>query len=261
MKSYCLASSSQGNCYILEFEIKGVPTRIMVECGIPLSNIYKGLNQYGFDLSSIETCLITHAHSDHSKAAIDLKRLGIKIFASPATLKAIHVDGEELIEEHVKMVCEGVYVLPFAVEHDCEGSLGFVIKTHEETVIFVNDHKRWKTNLINFKPNYVFIECNYDHKVVYAQYNNLKKRLQEPLSRDEYDEVKLKIAQHERNLNSHCSLHGTLVGLSKLNLSKCKAIFLMHLSDRYANEYRMKNEVQYKTQIITYVCGKIGGVK
>ena len=74
-------------------------------------------------------------------------------------------------------------------------------------------------------------------------------------------EVNMKLAQHERNLNSHCSLNGTIKGLEKLNLKNCKAIFLMHLSDRYANEYKMKNEVQNRFHIRTFVCKKDGGIK
>ena len=260
MRAICLASSSHGNCYVLEFEVKGVPTRIMVECGIPMATIYSRLIHNNIEIGTIKACLITHAHGDHSKSARDINRAGIPIFASVPTLTALNIDGTALKNETIQKVTDGIFVMPFDVEHDCEGSLGFVIKTSEETVIFVNDHKKWNINLINFKPDYVFIECNYDHKVVYAQYNSLKKELS-TASGGDYVEIKTKIAQHERNLNSHCSLNGTIKGLQKLNLNHCKAIFLMHLSDRYANEYRMKNEVQLKTQVLTYVCGKDGGIK
>ena len=145
--------------------------------------------------------------------------------------------------------------MPFQVEHDIEGACGFIIKTKTECVLFVNDHKRWTADLRDFKPNYVFIECNYDHKVVYAQLNELRK-LPNPTVEEQQ-----KMRQHERNLNSHCSLNGTLKGLRKLNLKNCSTIFLMHLSDRYANEYRMKIEVQKETGILTYACKKGGGIK
>lgn len=263
MKPYCLASSSAGNCFIFEFEVNGIPTRIMVECGIPLKDIYNKASSYNIDISSIKACLITHSHGDHCRAARDIARIGIPIFATQPTLEALNIKGEELVELTKTKLCDGIYLLPFAVEHDCPGSVGFIIRTHSETVVFINDHKRWLNDLRNFKPNYVFIECNYDHKVVYAQYYALKKKLDtcSSISRSEYLEIKTKLAQHERNLNSHCSLNGTLKGLKKLNLSQCSAIFLLHLSDRYANEYRMKNEIQKQTKILTYVAQKIGGFK
>lgn len=259
MKAECLASSSSGNCFILTFDIDGMPTRIMVECGISMSEIYEKLNERGILLSSIKACLITHAHQDHCKSA---SKLNMPIFASKATLEQIKCKGRELIPLTPNRVLNGLFVMPFEVEHDIDGSIGFVIKTKEECVIFVNDHKRWTANLSNFKPDYVFIECNYDHTMVYAQLNELKKyKNNNELEDAVLKETNIKIAQHERNINSHCSLHGTIRGLEKLNLTNCKAIFLMHLSDRYANEYKMKNEVQLRFGIRTYVCKKFSGIK
>ena len=263
MKAYCLASSSSGNCYILEFEIEGNCTRIMVECGLPYREILIRCNNYGIDLSSISCCLITHSHKDHSKAVKDMNRLNIPVFAHSATLSLLNAKGEELTDYKPKKVCEGIYVMSFPVEHDIDGALGFVIKTKSnETIIFINDHKRWTCNLSNFKPNYVFIECNYNHKVVYAQLNELKNQQKSGLlTDDEQKEVNIKVSQHTRNLNAHCSLNGTIKGLKKLNLKECHSIFLMHLSDRYANEYKMKSLVQLETGILTLVCGKNGGIK
>ena len=255
MKPYCFASSSAGNCYILEFEVEGVPTRLMVECGIPYRLIVQKAITDSVDLATVKACLITHAHGDHSRAAKDIARLGIPVFSKKETLGALNVQGEELVDLQPKKVCKGVYALAFPVEHDCPGSAGFIIKTKDECVLFVNDHKRWTSDLRNFKPDYIFIECNYDHKVVYAQLHALQKKQNRTL------EEEMKIRQHERNLNSHCSLHGTLKGLAKLNLKNCKAIFLMHLSDRYANEYRMKREIQNETGVLTLVCQKNGGIK
>lgn len=262
MKAYCLASSSSGNCYILEFENDGIPTRIMVECGIPLKEIYKRSSEYGIDLSTIKCCLVTHAHGDHSKAAKDMIRLGIPLFAHKDTLSLLNLKGRELVELKPIGVCEGIKVMAFSVEHDISGAVGFVIKTKNECVMFINDHKRWTANLSNFKPDYIFIECNYDHTVVYAQVYELKKLKKNVVSGSlEAKDINSRLAQHERNINAHCSLNGTIKGLNKLNLKNTKCIFLMHLSDRYANEYKMKREVQLSTGIRTLVCYKAGGVK
>ena len=261
MKVTCLASSSSGNCYIMDFDNDGIHTLLMVECGLPYREILSRCNQNGIDFSSINTCLITHAHSDHSKCAKELQNRGVRIWASKPTLQAIGLQNHELALNEPKMVENGIGVMAFEVEHDIEGATGFVIKTKKECVIFINDCKRWNTNLINFKPDYVFIECNYNHKMVYAQLNQLKGELKNgQLDSIETKEHNIKIKQHERNINAHMSLHGTLLGLSKLNLRYCKTIFLMHLSDRYANEYLMKNEVQAQTGIKTYTCLKNGSI-
>lgn len=262
MKVECLASSSSGNCFIFTFDVKGMPTRLMVECGIPLRNIYSKLNDLNIDFSSICACLITHAHGDHCCAARDISKRGIPLIASKETLQFLYLKGQELELEKPNKIVDGLFVWPFAVDHDIDGALGFIIKTAKETVVFINDHKKWQANLINFKPDYVFIECNYDHKTVYAQMHELEKKIKSPsFNEKEKREFQTKLNQHKRNLNSHCSLLGTLKGLSKLNLKNCKQIFLMHLSDRYANEYRMKNEVYFATHVPTSACLKGGGIK
>lgn len=261
MKAYCLASSSAGNCFVLEMEQEVGTTKIMIECGIPLPTIYDRLNLYSIRLSDISCCLITHAHKDHCLSAQKLDTV-MPIFATIPTLTKIGIEGYELYDGKPNRVAKGMFVFPFTVEHDIDGAVGFVIKSEKETVMFINDHKRWTKNLVNFKPDYVFIECNYDHHVVYAQLGELERAI----NNNEYQGKELsialqKVAQHKRNLNSHCSLNGTIKGLEKLNLSRCKSIFLMHLSDRYANEYKMKNDIQLKFGIQTFVCGKLGGIK
>lgn len=262
MKAECLASSSSGNCFIFTFEIKGMPVHIMLECGIPIRQIYTKLNNLGIGLDNIAACLITHAHGDHCCAARDISKRGIPLFASKGTLSCLYLKGTELEPEKPQKIVDGLFAYPFAVDHDIEGAYGFILKTAKETVIFINDHKKWYANLINFKPDYVFIECNYDHKTVYAQMHDLEKKIKSPsFNEREKLEFQNRLKQHERNLNSHCSLFGTLKGLGKLNLKNCKQIFLMHLSDRYANEYRMKNEVYFATHIPTSVCLKGGGIK
>ena len=262
MKAYCLASSSAGNSFILDFEIEGVSTKVMIECGLPLSQIYSKCNENGIKLSEVVGCLITHSHQDHCKSARELTRLNIPLFASKDTLEAISVKGNVIEPKQIFRVANGLFGMCFNVEHDVEGSVGFVLKTRNECVIFIIDHKRFTTNISHFKPDFVFIECNYDHKVVYPQYHELVKRKEElGFEDDERREINVKLKQLERNINSHSSLRGCIKNLTKLNLSRCIGIFLMHLSDGYSNEYRMKNEIQATFGVKTYVCQKLGGIK
>lgn len=262
MKAYCLASSSEGNCFILDFEIEGKSHKIMIECGLPLAVIYRKLNEIGIMFSSIEACLITHAHSDHSKCAKELVKRNMPIFASKETLDQLSIKGNVIEPKKKFCVLNGLFALGFPVEHDCLGSMGFIIKTATECVVFVNDHKRWTCNLMHFKPDYVFIECNYNEKFIYPQISALEKRKEEiAFEDDEMKEINSNLKMLNRNVQSHASLRGTKRGLQKLNLSQCKAIFLIHLSDRYANEYKFKNEIQYEFGVKTYVCQKRGGIK
>ncbi|MFA6377663.1 MAG: MBL fold metallo-hydrolase [Acholeplasmataceae bacterium] len=260
MKFDCLASSSSGNCFI--FQLDESRTSLMVECGISFGEIYKYCNQQKIDFSDVKACLITHAHGDHCKSAKEVSRLNIPIFTSKPTLDALNVKGNAMILNEPNRVLDGLFVIPFAVQHDIDGAVGFLIKTKSETILFINDSKGWDINLINFKPDYVFIECNYDQTMVYAQLNTLKHNVENEIFTGQVNkEDHMKIKQHERNLKSHMSLAGCIRNLKRLNLSKCKAIFLMHLSDRYANEYKMKLAIQNEFGIRTLACQKKGGIK
>ncbi len=260
MKAYCLASSSSGNCYIIECG----NSRLLIECGLPYREILRKCNNERIDFSNICACLVTHAHGDHSRSIRDLIKVGIPVYASSGTYEELKMNPDHVLEDlKPTQINSDFKVMSFPVEHDINGAVGFVIKTSEkETIMFINDHKRWTQNLTAFKPNYLFIECNYDHSVVYPQLYALNKtKKNDSLTEEELKEVNIEIKQHERNINAHCSLHGTIKGCKKLDLSQCRTIFLMHLSDRYANEYKMKNEVQDATRIKTVVCGKRGGIK
>ena len=262
MKAYCLASSSEGNCFVFDFEIEGKSHKIMIECGLPLSTIYKKLNELNIKFSEIEACLITHHHGDHSLSASKLIERGVPVFASKGTLDTLKVKGNVIYPKQKFRVLNGLFGMCFEVEHDAVDSMGFIIKTATECMIFINDNKKWNTNLISIKPDYVFIECNYDQRIVYPQITDLQKRKDEiAYEDDEMREINTKLKQFDRNVHNHASLRGCIKGLHKLNLSQCKAIVLMHLSDRYENEYRFKNEIQREFGIRTYVAKKQGGIK
>ena len=262
MRATCLASSSAGNCYILDLNNGDRTSSILVECGVPAKEIMNGLTNAGKSISDIEACLITHYHGDHAKSIKDVLRWGIPLFTHRETLSHWGASGNALEELKPTRIADGVSVLPFPVRHDAEGSLGFVIKTRTECVIFVNDCKMWDADLSNFKPNYVFIECNYWEKQVYAQINDLHKQMASgDMSGHEKRECSAKIRQYERNVNAHMSLAGCIRSLKKLDLSRCIAIFLMHMSDGNANEYEMKMAVESAFGIRTLVCKKKGGIK
>lgn len=262
MKATCLASSSAGNCYILELRNGGRTTPILVECGLPWREIISGMTKSGISVGDIQACLVTHYHGDHSKSIKEVAKAGITVFTHRETINHCGASATALEEMKPTKIADGVWVLAFPVKHDAEGSLGFIIKTCDETILFVNDCKMWEANLSGFKPDYVFIECNYWEKQVYAQINELHKALGDhSLQGHERVEFKVKIKQLERNVNAHMSLAGCIRSLKKLDLSRCIAIFLMHMSDGNANEYEMKTAVESATGVRTLVCKKKGGIK
>jgi len=237
MKIDCLASSSAGNCYMIQNE----HTRLMVECGLPMKPIRTRLLHLSPPVlfSTIDACLVTHQHGDHARSIQEMSTY-CPIIASQDTLKACKVHGskwpmKEWEIAHVK----SFIVQPFAVDHDCEGAYGFIILDKEtgESVLFINDTKLVKYDFFKYQFDYIMIECNHNDEL---------------LDTGDYRIV--------RTAQSHTSLETTLLTLSKMDMTKVKMIYLMHMSDGNSDQERCVREVKMLTGRPTTACLKDGGV-
>lgn len=253
MKFYNFASSSAGNCYWLELErASGAPVRLLIEAGITYKEILKKSAEHGLNILDLNAVLITHNHADHFKGAKDLQKRGFRIYGNGTVCSSFN---EQLYHDHIKVIAPDTYVIPFEVEHDAPDPLGFLLFTDNtdpryatEKVLFVADCKYWKADLSWVPFDYIIIEANYDGQTLHHAYRNAIETANKP------EEL-----QYRRIFNAHMSIHNCCQALGKLNLSKCKSIYLIHLSDRNANEYKFKKEVERSTKIPCFVCGKYGG--
>jgi len=268
-KIVCLGSSSSGNCFVITFhnEKLGYSQAIMLESGLSFKETIKRAVLNGNDLTKVKTCLITHGHGDHCCSALEFEtKNNMRIYASEDTLKqfkSVKNIGNVLKANEQKVIANGIIILPFEVEHDFPNSFGFVIycSVTKETICFINDSKFVdfnKCDISQYDFDYVMIECNYEDKQVRAIYEPSRKALENGTATEE---DRNNVFEYSRVINSHMSLYGTLKTLERMKLSKkCKAIFLMHLSNRHANPHVIKSTVSNRFNIPTYVCRKLGGV-
>jgi len=245
MKITCLASSSTGNCYVID----DGHNKLLLEGGIPFKKIVSKLNEHQLKFSDFVGCLVSHSHNDHAKAIRELSRF-IQINGSKETLEHFFdLTDLRIINNKIWTLYSGLKtklktyeIIPFSTEHDCPGSLGFIIKsnTTNEIMLFATDTKYILYNLSRYKFDSIMIECNYNEELLDIQDINpaLKKRL----------------------INSHMSLTTCVKTLKSFDLSRCKEIYLIHLSASRSDEKLMKNTVASEFGIATYVCGKNGGV-
>lgn len=80
MKLKCIATGSSGNCYTLT---ANNGETLILDCGIPIKEFKKGLN---WNIRSVVGCIVSHAHSDHSKSVKDLCDMEIPVFKPYETL-------------------------------------------------------------------------------------------------------------------------------------------------------------------------------
>jgi phosphoribosyl 1,2-cyclic phosphodiesterase len=227
-----LSSSSKGNCYIVESH--GVAP-LLLECGIPIKAIREKLN---FSLSGLAGCLISHEHGDHSKAAKDLLKAGVDVWTSEETAEALEIrthhrtnilraDNQECIGEWA--------VLPFDLHHDVP-THGFLIGSPNfEKLLFIPDTSYIRNRFEGV--NIIAIECNY-----------IADRLSHNIQSGAIPQ-----AVGRRVRRNHMSLD-TVIGMLKANdLSRCREIWLLHLSDANSDESAMLKRVQEETGIATYI--------
>lgn len=221
MRFEVLASSSRGNVYI----VSDRDTRILLECGVS----YKKLKQLcGFTTADMAACLISHEHKDHSGCVKDLIAAGMPVYMSSGTAEALELEGAALdaamCTEHGKQVSVGsIDIVPFATFHDAKEPQGFLFRSRVDGDVLV-----FATDTVNLQyrfpgVNILAIEANYDKYIL--------ERSQRP------EKVKKRIQ------NTHMEIDVLCDYLRSLDLSECREIYLLHLSDGTSHEGHFINKV------------------
>lgn len=218
MKFTSLASSSHGNAYI----VSDKETRLLLECGVSR----KKLQQLaGFTLSAFDACLVSHEHKDHSACVAALISAGIPVFMSGGTAEALNLDTVQTIRHGEVFTVGSIEIMPFNTFHDAAEPLGFLMKSKAdgEIVAFATD----TVNLAYQFPgvNILALEANYDWDVL-TQSERIP------------DKVRHRIE------NSHMEI-GTLCRyLLTLDLTACREIDLLHLSEAMSREWEFVHSVR-----------------
>lgn len=250
----CLGSSSSGNAYIFTFSDtnEGWADKILVEAGFSEKELIKRAVLNNTALDDIKAVLITHNHSDHSCGALSLSNKGFKVYASAKTLRSLNIDYDvkQVLYDYVpKYLTSHVSVLPFLVKHDAPDPMGFIIRGAGENILFINDCGGLETSLSGYELSLIFIEYNYFDQYLHIELSNATK-----------ENNRVIISRLTRIRNNHLGLSRTKKILKSLNLSKCRGIFLMHLSDKNSDEKKSKKEIaKIAPNIPVYVCCKNGG--
>lgn len=222
MKFESLASSSHGNAYIVSDQ----ETRILLECGVSHKKLQK---LSGFRLADLSACVISHEHKDHSGCVTDLLTVGVPVYMSEGTAVALGLEGNSLeaaeAVEHQKQIAVGtIDIVPFTTFHDAKEPLGFLFRSRID-----GDILAFATDTVNLQycfpgVNILAIEANYDKNI---------------LERCERMPEKVR----HRIQNTHMEIDVLCDYLRKLDLTNCREIYLLHLSDSTSHEGHFINKV------------------
>ena len=212
-----MASSSAGNAYVVSDQ----DTRILLECGVSHSKLQK---LSGFSLSEFQACLVSHEHKDHAKAVAELIERGMAVYMSPGTAEVLETEGVELMEHMAQFNVGSLDIVPFTTFHDAREPLGFLIKSRVD-----GDVLAFATDTVNLRYkfpglNILAIEANYDKNIL-----------------DRCEKMPEKVRY--RITNSHMEIDTLCDYLRSLDLSQCREIHLLHLSDATSHEGHFINKV------------------
>lgn len=138
MGLFCtLASGSTGNCSVY----RGGGVCILIDAGISTRAIRTGLADFGLGLQDLTHILLTHSHTDHTKALpVLLRQTGAPVLCSSRTARDIGLPEER----HVALApgkwrVNGLELTAFATHHDAPGSLGFVLGSGKSRIGYCTD--------------------------------------------------------------------------------------------------------------------------
>lgn len=235
MQLKVIGSSSAGNGYVFR---ASDGESVILECGRPLALVKKFLD---YKVGGIKGIFVTHEHGDHAGRCREyLDELNAPMFMSRGTWDAISEKTKSrrvpnIVKDRELVQCGRFGVMPVLLKtsngnitHDAAEPMAYLVIHPEMGVtIFATD-----TYCIPFKvnqPNNVLIECNYEEAIL----------------EDRYERGEVDRKRRDRTIESHMSLDTCKKELRSMDLSRCRNVILLHLSNDNSDEQKFLNEIKY----------------
>lgn len=221
VKFMSFSSGSSGNCYFLGTETAG----ILIDAGVSIRRLKKGLEEAGLSLNSFGAVLVTHDHIDHIRHLGSFcRRLGKQVYTTDILYRSL--SGHPFTRDHFKACghrlepcawndVNGFKVRYFVVPHDATQTVGYAIEIEGVKFVIMTDMGRMTDEAVAFakQADDVVIESNYDMDM---------------LMKGSYTyDLKMRIVQG----NGHLSNDECAAAIRRFLHPGLKNIFLCHLSE------------------------------
>ena len=170
MRLVSIASGSSGNCIYIGTD----HTHILIDAGISVKRIEKGLSELGVKASELSGILITHEHSDHiGGLGVFSRRNEIPIYTTIETYEQIRASksvGELPEGLHREIFPDVVFSLgdmeisPFSIDHDAANPCAFRVDCAGSAAAVVTDLGNYSQYTINHLKGLdaILLEANHD---------------------------------------------------------------------------------------------------
>ena len=160
MRFALLESGSKGNSFLLQDE----NTSILIDCGGTKRYLCSALEEVGLQKEELDAVLITHDHTDHiAQIALFKDR---RIY-SPVELPGIATI--PVIPEQSFQI-EHLTVTPLYLSHDAPHTVGYVIESWQEKLVYITDTGYVKDEYLPrlSGADYIILESNHDTEQLMA---------------------------------------------------------------------------------------------
>ena len=206
MRFALLGSGSKGNSFLLQDE----HTSLLIDCGGTKNRIVSGLKDAGIGVEDLDAVLITHSHTDHIGQ--------LKLVKDRPLYSACELPGTERtkIEPDQPFQIGHLTVTPIALSHDVPDTVGFVIESFAEKLVYITDTGYIRDAVLPLLrgADYIILESNHDTEMLMHT------------SRPMF--LKMRIAGDSGHLcNEDCAAI-----LKKIVTSRTKMVVLAHISQQ-----------------------------
>lgn len=221
----CLATGSTGNCYILKID----NDTVILDAGCKWNKIVDSQN-----MNDVLFAFISHEHKDHSANYEKLRFCGVKCLDG--------ITNQEFVKNQIssKFSSKKLEIYRVPIEHGGCNNNALIIKSENECVLYATDFNLCEQDLSEFKFTHILVECNYLEELVNQCTDKVRR---------------------QENIDRHMGLEGLKIFLDSLDLSECREIDLIHLSQSFGNNAIMGSSIYSRYKIKTGVCKQHGGIE
>lgn len=166
MRFASLGSGSQGNALVVEAD----GTRVLLDCGFPLSEFTARLSRLGLEPSSLDAIIVTHEHGDHGGGVARLSsRHDVPVYLTRGTQSGLGAEGRELgnrklIDAYTPFAIGAIEVTPYTVPHDAREPVQFVLGNGAVRLGVLTDTGQPTPHIARSLSgvNALVLECNHD---------------------------------------------------------------------------------------------------
>ncbi len=224
MRFSILGSGSSGNAALLQTD----NTRVLVDAGFSARRLAEMLEAIGEKLENIDAIFLTHEHGDHAAGLTGLARYpAIKVFANRGTAQLLQTGLKHLIawqhfETGSTFRFRDLEISSFAVPHDAQDPVGFLISHGEDDLLSPRRSLAWLTDL-GHAPQHVRERIR-EADVLVVEANHCSQMLQADTKRP------WSTKQRISGRHGHLSNEGARELLASVASPRWRHVFLTHLS-------------------------------